>query len=101
MLIAAERLMELEDNPIEKQGKAIYFDEPCGIRIKNMSYCYADEPDKKVIDNLSYTFPQGSCTAILGQTGAGKTADILPLPVGLGQLAQRQVLLAKQERGLG
>ena len=76
VLIAAERLMELEDNPIEKQGKAIYFDEPCGIRIKNMSYCYADEPDKKVIDNLSYTFPQGSCTAILGQTGAGKTTLI-------------------------
>ena len=31
----------------------------------------------------------------------GKTADMLPLPVGLEQLAQRQALLAKQERGLG
>ena len=27
----------------------------------------------------------------------GKTADMLPLPVGLEQLAQRQALLAKQE----
>ena len=43
------------------------------------------------------------------QTGTGKTADIPPsldtramfVPVGLGQLAQRQALLAKQERGLG
>ena len=76
VLTAAERLMELEENPLEKQGKAEYFDAPCGIKLNNISYAYDDEPDRKVINNLSFDFYPGSCTAILGETGAGKTTLI-------------------------
>ncbi|MBP3212078.1 MAG: ABC transporter ATP-binding protein [Prevotella sp.] len=67
---AAERLMELEENPLEEQGDPIYMDEPCGIRVSNVSYAYEDAP---VISNLSFDFLPGSCTAVLGETGAGKT----------------------------
>lgn len=69
---AAERLMELEENPLEEQGEPVYMGKHCGIRLKNISYSY-DGKDKNVIDNLSFDFYPGSCTAILGETGAGKT----------------------------
>ena len=68
---AAERLMELEENPLEEQGHPVYVKAPCGVRLENVSYAY--EEGGKVIDNLSFDFLPGSCTAILGETGAGKT----------------------------
>ena len=69
---AAERLMELEEDPLEEQGDPIMLDAPCGVRIDNVSYAYQDG-ETNVIDNLSFDFRPGCCTAILGETGAGKT----------------------------
>ena len=69
---AAERLMELEENPLEEKGSPIYVPLPCGIRLEHVSYAY-DEADGNVINDLSFDFKPGSCTAILGETGAGKT----------------------------
>ena len=70
---AAERLMELEEDPLEEQGTPIYIKAPCGIRLQNVGYTYEDGGGDKVIDRLSFDFKPGSCTAILGETGAGKT----------------------------
>mgnify|MGYP000924874745 FL=1 len=70
---AAERLMELEEDPLEEQGTPIYIKAPCGIRLQNVGYAYEDSGGDKVIDGLSFDFKPGSCTAILGETGAGKT----------------------------
>ena len=69
---AAERLMELEENPLEEEGDSIELDSPAGIRLTDVSYAYEDT-DETVIDHLSFDFRPGSCTAILGETGAGKT----------------------------
>jgi ATP-binding cassette subfamily B protein len=69
---AAERLMELEENPLEEQGDPIELHAPCGVRLRDVSYAY-DEIDGNVIDDLTFDFYPGSCTAILGETGAGKT----------------------------
>lgn len=69
---AAERLMELEEDPLEEQGDPIMLDAPCGVRLNNVSYAYQDG-ETNVIDNLSFDFRPGCCTAILGETGAGKT----------------------------
>lgn len=69
---ATERLMELEEDPLEEQGDPIVLDAPCGVRLDNVSYTYQDG-DSNVIDNLSFDFRPGCCTAILGETGAGKT----------------------------
>lgn len=69
---AAERLMELEEDPLEEQGDPIMLDAPCGVRLDNVSYAYQDG-DSNVIDSLSFDFRPGCCTAILGETGAGKT----------------------------
>lgn len=69
---AAERLMELEEEPIEEQGEPIRLAAPCGLRINDISYRYEDGT-RDVISHLSFDFRPGSCTAILGETGAGKT----------------------------
>ena len=69
---AAERLMELEENPLEEQGEPIELTPPCGIRLKDVSYGY-DEAESNVINHLNFDFTPGSCTAILGETGSGKT----------------------------
>ncbi len=109
---AAERLMELEEDPMEEQGDPIFMQAPCGIRLDNVSYHYdynkesnkeggnnkeegnnienknknnnynnnddskvenKDNVKRNVIQQLSFNFPPGTCTAILGETGAGKT----------------------------
>ena len=69
---AAERLMELEEDPMEEQGDPIEIAGPCGVRLNDISYTYQDA-EEKVIDHLSFDFRPCSCTAILGETGAGKT----------------------------
>lgn len=64
--------MELEEDPLEEQGDPIIVDAPCGVRFENVSYAY-DDGKGNIIDNLSFDFRPGSCTAVLGETGAGKT----------------------------
>ncbi len=73
---AAERLMILEDVPLEKQGKQIPLAGPCGIAVRNVTYAYPETPDKIIIRNLSFDFKPGTCTAVMGETGAGKTTLI-------------------------
>lgn len=75
VLTAAERLMELEEIPQEEDGEGIVMQAPCGLRLSNISFGYEDAGEK-TIDNLSFEFTPGSCTAVLGETGAGKTTLI-------------------------
>ncbi len=73
---AAERLMELEENPLEEQGEPIEVASPCGIRLEEVCYSYKKGERPNIIDHLNFDFRPGSCTAILGETGAGKTTLI-------------------------
>ncbi len=73
---AAERLMLLEETPLEEQGDDVQLGCPCGIRLENVTYGYEDDKAHPVIRDLSYDFRPGECTAILGETGAGKTTII-------------------------
>ncbi|MFC2327855.1 ABC transporter ATP-binding protein [Prevotella nigrescens] len=72
---AAERLMELEENPLEEQGEPIELKAPCGVRFIDVAFTY-DDSENNVIEHLSYDFYPTSCTAILGETGAGKTTMV-------------------------
>ena len=72
---AAERLMELEENPLEQQGEPEYIDAPCGLRLNDVTFAYSDR-ERNIVQNLSFDFKPGSCTAVLGETGAGKTTLI-------------------------
>ena len=73
---AAERLMLLEETPLEEQGEPCLLESPCGIRLDNVTYGYDDDKEHPVIRNLSFDFRPGECTAVLGETGAGKTTVI-------------------------
>ena len=91
---AAERLMELEETPLEEQGEPIDLSASntingngaeampagivrfgVGIRLENVSYSY-DDGDREILSNLSFDFKPNTCTAVLGETGAGKTTLI-------------------------
>lgn len=74
-LTAAERLYELEDIPLEKQGDAIMLEGTAGVRFKGVTFRYNDE-SRLILDNFSYDFPPNSSTAIVGETGAGKSTLI-------------------------
>ena len=74
-LTAAERLYELEDIPIERQGDAVMLKETAGVRFKDVTFRYEDDK-RLILNSFSFDFPPNSCTAIVGETGAGKTTLI-------------------------
>ena len=74
-LTSAERLMELEEQPLEAVGDPIVLPAVAGVRLEEIDFVYSDG-NEKVLQGLSADFPPGSMTAILGETGAGKTTLI-------------------------
>lgn len=46
--------------------------ENAGVRVENVSFRYADE-DRQILDGFSHDFKPGTKTALMGETGAGKT----------------------------
>ena len=74
-LTASERLYELEELPEEEQGDRIELAGTAGVRFKNVTFKY-DDDSRTVLDTFSFDFAPGSSTAIVGETGAGKTTLI-------------------------
>ncbi len=72
---AAERLLELEEAPLEEDGEPIRFEHGAGIRLSDVTFAY-DSNSRKILQHATYDFAPGSTTAILGETGAGKTTLI-------------------------
>lgn len=72
---ATERLMELESVPLERKDSEKPLTGAGGIEIRNITCAYSERAPK-IFSDFSYDFPPGSITAILGETGAGKTTLI-------------------------
>jgi len=73
-----DRLDELDaDSNNEKRlQNSIVIREQLGLRLKNVNFAYTQETNKnhrEIIGNFSHDFAPGSKTAIMGETGKGKT----------------------------
>lgn len=73
-----DRLDELDaDSNNEKRlQNSIVIQEQLGLRLKNVNFAYTQETNKnhrEIIGNFSHDFAPGSKTAIMGETGKGKT----------------------------
>ena len=94
------RLQELEDAGREVQAgrKAVVLEGQLGVRVENLSFCYATG-DRQIFDNFSRDFRPGSKTALMGQTGAGKTT-LFRLMLGLAMPQEGRIVLYDEERSV-
>lgn len=69
---SVERLSELAGLPLEEQGAPIRLDGVLGVRAEHLTFSYSEE-GRKVLNDFSYDFTPGSLTAVVGETGAGKS----------------------------
>lgn len=69
---AIDRLEELERLPEESGEESIRFAETPDVEIDNITFRYV-EGESPVFSHFSCKFPVGSCTAVMGETGRGKT----------------------------
>ena len=74
-LTAAERLYEIEEIPEEEQGEKIILNGTAGVEFENVTFNY-DNKQRNILENFSYKFEPNSSTAIVGETGSGKTTLI-------------------------
>lgn len=69
---AIDRLEELEMLPEESGEESMRFAETPDVEIDNITFRYV-EGEAPVFSHFSCKFPAGSCTAVMGETGRGKT----------------------------
>lgn len=72
---SAERLMELTDLPLEERGEPVRLEGELGIRMNGVNYTYPGG-SRAVLSDFTYDFKPGSLTAIVGETGVGKSTLI-------------------------
>ena len=70
-----DRLMEMEDAPKEVTGDPVKLAGPAGIRVEDLDYRYPDG-QRMILQGLTFDFPPLSRTAIVGETGSGKSTLI-------------------------
>ena len=70
-----DRLMEMEDAPKEVTVHPMKLAGAAGIRVENLDYRYPDGK-RMILQGLTYDFPPLSRTAIVGETGVGKSTLI-------------------------
>ena len=72
---ATERLMELDAIPQESSEEASIPEGPLGISFEHVDFAYP-KGKRMILRNFSFRFEAGKTTAIVGETGAGKTTLI-------------------------
>ena len=86
-----DRLMEREDAPREVAGHPVKLAGPAGIRVEDLYYRYPDG-QRMILQGLTFDFPPLSRTAIVGETGSGKSTLIRLMLALLKPVSGRVVL---------
>lgn len=64
------RLLDIEEND-SQAGRS--FPADASIVCKNLSFAYKDNPERKVVKGADITFAKGILTALVGESGCGKS----------------------------
>ncbi len=81
---AFSRLAEIDNTTVEKETSQEETEDsktPMDVIFKDVTFTYPGS-GKVILDKFNYIFPAGSCTAIIGETGVGKST-LLRLILGL------------------
>lgn len=96
-IASGERLMEVYN--AEQEDEAVKEDAPVfksdGIKLENVTFGYPDG-NRKILQNFTYDFRPGTSTAIIGETGAGKST-MMRLMLGLLRPEGGNVILYNEE----
>lgn len=79
-IVAAEKIFETIDAPVDIQEKATAVDAPpfaSSIELRNVTFRYEN---KAVLSNINLVIPKGKTIALVGESGSGKStlADLVP-----------------------
>lgn len=74
-LSIVEKLVDVSDKPILKDGTKNFTGLNKSIEFKNVDFAYNDD-EKIVLKNATFRLPRGKTSAIVGQSGAGKSTII-------------------------
>lgn len=69
-MAASDKIFRLLDLP-EPEQKTGIISADCSIECKNLRFSY--EADREILHGINMTFPKGSFTAIVGESGCGKS----------------------------
>ena len=94
-LTAIDRLLELEKLPAEAWGDSIFFASTPALELRDVTFGYTPG-DRPVFSHFSCSFPAGSCTAVVGETGRGKTT-LIRLLLALATPQEGEILLTSAQ----
>lgn len=97
-LTAIDRLLELEDLPAEAEGAGILFASTPNLELKDVTFSYT-LGDRPVFNRFSFRFTAGSCTALVGETGKGKTT-LIRLLLALATAQEGHIRLTTEESSM-
>lgn len=69
-MAASDKIFRLLDLP-EPARKTAQISDDCTIKMNGLSFAY--QPDREILHDIAMEFPKGSFTAIVGESGCGKS----------------------------
>lgn len=74
-IAGAERVFEIIDEPIEKEGRTVPVQERLEghIQFDDVTFHYDQTTSEPTLADVAFTIPAGKTAALIGATGAGKT----------------------------